>query len=1110
MQERRALVVQVGDPDADQAEVAWMTEHGIASLLMVPLAVRDESIGLLEAMQSAQSGPRKFTSTEILLCQLLANQAAAALENARLFKQTSQRAEQLATLHRIGLSTTSALDLDDRLNALYKEIAQVMDVGAFYVALYDEETGRIEFPLVTGVSGPVPIEPLDVRTRPSVTGMIIESGQPILIADVQAATDDTPSGVGATQALAARSYVGVPLLVRGQVIGALSVQSYEANAYTEADVELLTTIATQAAAAVESARLYKAEQCRARKATAVSTIAQALNATADLGSVFEAVGRELHHLVDFDRLSLAFLSGDRQHFTMYALAGHENSTLTPGVRMPLDSTSAAANVLAGRPHLSSDLSAELDWPAERSLYEDGLRSRLNLPLTLGQDVIGALNLGSLRPHAFSADQLPMLTQVADAVAAAVQKARLYEETRRRNRELVLLNRVIAASASSGNIHAILETVCRELALALDVPHAAAVLFNDERTEAVIVAEHVRQGRPSAHSEFILAIDSPACQYVLQHKTPLVIGDAQDDPGQTPIHDLLRRRGTVSLLLLPLVVEGEVVGTLGVDAFKPRRFSAQEVTLTERVAEQVSSILSRARLWESQQRLSTAIDQAAESVVITDPEGTIVYVNPAFERITGYVRAEAVGEGLGLLDSSKDAAVDYRDMWLGLAPGEAWQGRLTYRRKGGNLCTMETTFTPVCNRAGEIVNYVATMRDVTREVELEEQFRQAQKMEALGRLAGGVAHDFSNVLTVIHLSSRLLERRMQPDDPLRVHVQRILEAGQRATNLTRQLLSFSRREVIEPRLLDLNEVVGNMERMLERIIGEDIELRTVLAVDLWPVKIDPTQADQVVMNLAVNARDAMPEGGALTIETANVVLDETYVARHMDVQPGKYVMLAVTDTGVGMDDDVKARIFEPFFTTKAPGKGTGLGLATVFGIAKQNEGNIWVYSEPGLGTTIKIYLPRAEAGQAEEPVQPAPARATRGTETLLVVEDEADVRLLTQQVLETQGYRVLVARDGAEALRISDEHDGPVHLLLTDLVMPGVSGIDLAQQLRSRRSEIHVLYMSGYADRPRVRQIVAEPGASFLPKPFTGIDLAEKVRDVLENREPLESPGAGVR
>jgi nitrogen-specific signal transduction histidine kinase len=393
-----------------------------------------------------------------------------------------------------------------------------------------------------------------------------------------------------------------------------------------------------------------------------------------------------------------------------------------------------------------------------------------------------------------------------------------------------------------------------------------------------------------------------------------------------------------------------------------------------------------------------------------------------------------------------------------------------------------------------------MRDVTREVQLEEQFRQAQKMEALGRLAGGVAHDFNNLLTVLNLSLVLMERQMDPQDPLQTHVQRIDETAQRAASLTKQLLSFSRREVVEPRLLDLNQVVEGLSAMLKRIIGENIEFSTVLAEDLLPVRLDPTQMEQVLMNLVVNARDAMPQGGRLQIKTAGVVLDKLYLEAHPEATPGEYVMLAVSDTGVGMDEEVKSHLFEPFFTTKPRGQGTGLGLSTVFGIVKQNQGHIQVETEPGQGTTFRMYLPQVEVDEADllqATERSEPARTPTGTETILVVEDAANVRRLTVQTLRASGYEVLSAQDGVEALEVSQQHEGRIHLLLTDLVMPHMGGRELAETLRPRRPEMQIMFMSAYADRPLVKQAMSDPLMAFLPKPFTVEALARKVRDILD-------------
>ena len=385
-------------------------------------------------------------------------------------------------------------------------------------------------------------------------------------------------------------------------------------------------------------------------------------------------------------------------------------------------------------------------------------------------------------------------------------------------------------------------------------------------------------------------------------------------------------------------------------------------------------------------------------------------------------------------------------------------------------------------------------------QLEDQLRQSQKMEAIGQLTGGIAHDFNNMLTVILGYSELMLKRLPPDAPLRDDVEQVKEAGERASLLTKQLLAFSRKQVLQPKVLDLNTVLTNMDRMLQRLIGEDIALVAVPAPGLWHVYADPSQIEQVMMNLAVNARDAMPNGGKLTIETANVQLDDAYAHQHGPVQPGSYVMLAVSDTGCGMDRETQARIFEPFFTTKEPGKGTGLGLSTVYGIVKQSGGYVWVYSEVGRGTAFKIYLPRGEG--AVETVEPgvAPARTVRGSEMILLVEDDRAVRVLARSTLQAHGYTVLEAHHGKHALQVYEQHAGPIHLLVTDVVMPEMSGRELADRLKPSRPNMKVLFMSGYTDKAIVHHGELDPGAAFLQKPFTPDALARKVREVLDTPE----------
>ncbi len=497
------------------------------------------------------------------------------------------------------------------------------------------------------------------------------------------------------------------------------------------------------------------------------------------------------------------------------------------------------------------------------------------------------------------------------------------------------------------------------------------------------------------------------------------------------------------------------------------------------------------------RLVTAIEQSAEGVVITSTTGDIEYVNPAFSRITGYTREEILGQNPRVLKSGKQEPAFYQQLWATILNGQSWHGELINRRRDGSLYTEEMSIAPVRNPGGEITHFIATKLDVTARKQLEQQFLQAQKMEAVGRLAGGVAHDFNNLLTIINGFAQTLTERISPEDPRRGHLKEILMAGERAASLTRQLLAFSRRQVMEPRVLDLSSVLAEIEKMLRHLIGEDVELVTTLRPGLGRVKVDPGQIEQVIMNLAVNARDAMPEGGKFLIETSNVEVDEDYTRSHPNMIPGKYVMMAVSDTGSGMNLDTQAHIFEPFFTTKEEGRGTGLGLATVYGIVKQSGGFIWVYSEPERGSTFKIYFPQVEEDLPTTESAEIRTLQVNGSETVLVVEDEGGVRSLVCEALISHGYKVLEATGAAQALKLSKQHTEPIHLLLTDVVMPGTNGKQLALRLSSLHPETKVLYMSGYTDDAIVRHGILEGGIPFLQKPFAPNALLVKVREVLE-------------
>ncbi len=616
---------------------------------------------------------------------------------------------------------------------------------------------------------------------------------------------------------------------------------------------------------------------------------------------------------------------------------------------------------------------------------------------------------------------------------------------------------------------------------------------------------------------VFPLAGSATEEVMRTRSPLILqtGDrtelAHRLPGVLPAFDAGHR----SMLIVPLISRDMVIGAVYFGSTKPKAFAERDLRLAERVANQIAGAIANAQLFtefkqaeealkRSEAQYRRIVETAEEGIWIIDAESRTTFVNRKMTELLGYAVEELVGKPLWAFMDEEGWAIAGDNLEYH-RQGIKEHRNFKFRRKDGTELWAIVTTSAILDQEEQPTGALWMVTDITQRKHaeeekraIEEQFRQSQKMEAIGRLAGGIAHDFNNLMTVISGYSQLSLSELKEGDPLRENLKEIKNATERAAGLTRQLLAFSRRQILNMKWVNLNNILQDLDKMLRRVLGEDIELVTVLAEDLWGVKTDPGQIDQVILNLAVNARDAMPGGGKLTVETANVELDESYARSHTAVRPGHYVRLTVSDTGVGISPEAKDWIFEPFFTTKEQGKGTGLGLSTVYGIVKQSGGNIWVYSELGRGTTFKVHLPRADEIIQTIAPKPTPPAPLEGSETILVVEDEEPVRALARKILQGYGYKILEAANGQEALCVAQERIAEkVHLLLTDVVMPGMGGRELAERLMALRPEMKILYISGYTDTAIVHHGVLDPGVAFLQKPFSPTTLARKVREELD-------------
>lgn len=760
---------------------------------------------------------------------------------------------------------------------------------------------------------------------------------------------------------------------------------------------------------------------------------------------------------------------------------------------------------------------ELVAPESRPIIEErGRRIQSGEPVPLRYEFTARRRDGQKIELEASVSYIPYEGEIATQgiLRDITARKRAEEGLRRRERYLTCLSSVAGALLQAEDPKTVLPDVLARLGEAAEVSRvylfenyvdADGCLRTSQRFEWCApgvepqIENPALQGFPPIEGGFQRWVD-------VLSRGEVIVGNVADFP--EPERPILEAQGIVSILVLPLRVRGNLYGFIGFDVCgHARQWEEAEIALLATAANDIAQAIERsqtvAALAESEDRYRKLIDLMPDGVAVHQ-DGRLRMINRAGAALLGY---EDPRELLGRPvlefvhpDDREKAQERIRAMLTEGRRAPPLEER--FLRRDGTTVEVEVAAGPFILEGRPAVLVVA--RDLGARKRLEEQLRQSQKMEAIGRLAGGVAHDFNNLLTAISGYAEFILNGLPPEDPLRYDAEAILKASERARTLTRQLLAFSRRQVMELKVVDLNRILQDLGGMLRRIIGEDVEMAMELSPHLGHVRVDPSQMEQVVVNLAVNARDAMPTGGRLTLETMNVFLDEAYAQEHPYVRPGEYVLLSVSDTGVGMPPEVREHLFEPFFTTKGLGEGTGLGLATVYGIVKQSGGHIQVYSEVGHGTTFKIYLPRVYE-PVETPEEQSPSeQLPEGSETVLVVEDNEMVRALACRVLREQGYTVLEAKESVQALELARGYGGYIHLLLTDVVMPQMSGRKLSETLQQIYPGMQTLYMSGYTDNVVVQHGILEPGLAFIQKPFTPRDLAQKVREVLDQAGRLSS------
>jgi GAF domain-containing protein/ActR/RegA family two-component response regulator len=1143
------------DPRITKDYLEWVVRDGIVAEMVVPIRCDGHIEGLLYVQNFS---PRPFSDRNEAVLSRLADHAAIAIKNARLYEETERRRRAAESLAEVGRLITESLDPREVGQRIVESVCRL--VNARMAAFYQIAPHTGDLVLLAGTEEAIGWNNV-VPKGTAATGLAVSEGRPIVTSNV---LDDpritlVPEMRARIERADFRAVLALPLIAGGRVIGGLTVGAEAGRVFLAEDVALAQSFADQAALAIENARLYAEATRRRWEAEILGDVGRLFSGSLGADEVAQRIANSLRALLGAEASLVCRLdpgSGD--------LLGCSQSgdALDRNVVFPSGTGAIGVAVRERRPivtpNLLTDPRVTLTPELRARIEAASYRSVLAVPLLVNDTVIGALSIGDREGRTFSDDDIRLARTFADHAAMALENARLLEDATQRRREAELVASLAQQINASLDLDAILARVS-EAARDLCRADLAWIALSDRDTGAMLL-RHWPGARGSGYEGIRIEPGKGIGGQVLLTGRPFRTDDYAEDPRIAKDYlGIVDQEGIVTALVVPIQTEGRIEGLLYAENRTPHPFTPQDEAILVRLAEHAAIAIGNGRLLADQKtrqaRLEALLDVSSQLAQIQPVESLLDAITRACGQVlatssVGFRLVEGddlviagtwgdareamptarlkIGESLSGLVAASGAPLvvnDVRDdprvipahretinrlgyrAWLGVPVkiGERVIGVFSARtrREGGFSKEDQAVATAFASQAAAALENSRLFQEVrqayTEVSRAQGDLMQAQKMEAIGRLAGGMAHDFNNLLTVVHGRSEILLRRLGADPKSRSDVEAIQHTAVRAAALTRQLLAFSRKQVLQPMVLSLNSAVTDAAAMFRRLIGEDINLVVIPGAGLDRVKADPTQLEQILINLAVNARDAMPRGGRLVIETADVELGEAFVGKHPGSRPGPHVVLSVTDSGVGISPEVQAHIFEPFFTTKEKGKGTGLGLATVYGIVKQHEGYIGVQSAPGRGATFSIYLPRVEEVQDPPATQRAAAGAPGGSETILLVEDEDEVRELAREILEMNGYTVLDAASGAEALRVCRQRQDPIHLLLTDVVMPGMSGPELARQAEALRPEAKVVYVSGYTDDALGRHGVLEPGIILLAKPFTPDSLLGAVRGALGSR-----------